>query len=350
MARPFPILLTVTLLSLGVWQYVRLFQYEKDVHYHHYDKCKRFEVGLEIVDMTRFGDVTLAITANGLLYSLNGLAYARPNFEKVPITGTPSGFHMHPLGFFMSKNTTLYVLSEVNTESQVLVFEIDEMSDGAITAWFNRTIELPASVQGTTTDLIISDDTDMHLAQTYAVPATSSPVTQVQNLAYEILGVEATYVHHCDLTVSPVTCRVLENTKGVSVRGITMSKFGVYFVSYSTADENWVNVYEKKRNGDLKFTQKIPLRDRTGKIDYDGLHQRTYAGAVPYPYAAPGASGVTELSNWDLRSYHTYRSLIMQDGGLLKGATCAARGGTNIMLASLEERAVLVCPIYAPFI
>lgn len=349
MAKAFSALLAITLLSLTVWQYVRLSQFEKDVHYHHYERCKRFEVGLEIVDMTRFGDISLALARDGGVYSVHGLVYGTPVFNRVPIAGTPSGFTMHPLGFFLHKNATLFVLTQAESQTEVVLLDLDEAGE-TVSAWLNSSFVLPSALHGTVTDLIAFESSEIYLAQTYAVPQSGSALDSAQHIAHEVLGLESTSVHHCNYSATPVTCRTLNNTLAVSVTGITMNKFGSYFVSFATADANWVNVYERKRNGDFSFVQKIPLRDKAEKIDHDLLHQRTYGGAVPFPYAAPGPSGVVELTSWEMRSYHTYRNLVMQDGALLKGATCAARGQTNIMVASKTERAVLVCPIYAPFI
>ena len=349
MAKVFPVLLTIALLSLSAWQYVRLTQYEKDVHFHHFERCQRFEVGLDIVDMTKFGDISLAITSDGGLYSVQGVAFGKAVFNKVPITGVPSGFKMQPVGFFLHRNSTLLVLSQAASKTEVVLLELDEISSGSVSAWQNSTFTLPNSLHGTVTDLIAYEDSEIYLAQTYAA-SQASPLGSTLHLSHELLGVEATSVHHCNYSAVPVTCRPLNNTQAVSVTGITMNKFGSFFVSFATADENWVSVYERKRNGDFSFKQKISLRDRADKIDHDLLHQRTYAGAVPYPYSSPGASGIVELSTWDMRSYHTYRNIVMQDGTLLKGATCVARGGTNIILASRAEKAVLVCPIYASFI
>lgn len=358
MAKAFPLLLTIAVLSIAAWQYVRITQYEKDVYFHHAEDCKLFNPGTRVVDLCRMGDVNLALsgdvgtTQSPFLLYIRNLAQGKPVARPAQISGLPSG-PIKPLGFHLRQNSTLFVLSQPNDTAEVLSISLYEDGPEVIKGKFNGKFSLPRELAGTVTDLIAAEDGEVYLAQTYAVPGDDA-VSKAKQLAHELLDLQATAVHHCTFAFGEeAKCRPLEDTRAVSVTGIAMDKFGAYFVAYASVDTNWVGVYERKENGDLILQQKVPLRDRAQKLDYDILQQRGYCGGLPYPYAGTDGAvpgGAVEITTWDHRAYHTHRTLLMHDGTQFKGGSCVTRQGQFLIMASVLDENLLLCPMFSPFI
>ena len=358
MAKAFLPLLLVTLASVAVWQYVRIAQFEKDVYFHNSSDCKRVTPSSHISDLSRFGDVNLALSGSlassltPFLFSIHHLQRGAPIFRKVQIFSMPDQ-QIRPLGFHIRRNETAFILSQPADVAEVLVLSLIEDGPEVIKATYQGKFTIPKALSGKVTDLIAVEDDEIYLAQTYAV-AGEDPIAKAKQLAYELLDVQDTYVHRCTYAWGKeADCRALNETREVSVTGIGMDKFGSYFVAYASVDTNWVGLYERKSNGNLSLKQKIFLRDRCQKLDYDVLQQRGYCGALPYPYsstagAVPG--GAVELTSWDNRVYHTYRTMVMHNGTNYKGGSVVARNGRFMIMASVLEDDLLVCPIAAPFI
>jgi len=356
------------LIATAAWEYVRVFQLEKDVVYHHSSDCVSIDHGAKILDLTRYGDLVLgiaddweAIQTTGLegvqaghLLAVTGLKQGRIRSFPVSIDSFPAGLPFHPRGFYLYMNATLFVLNSAYGlhGTRVEVLNLTSSSPTSVSAAYYGFIPLPHYLHGKVADLIVTSTWEFYLSQysSEADTGSGSLYTRLLNTANDVLGRENTSVHRCTFSVQhPAACTPLNSTAAVSVTGIAKDKFGSYFVAYSSIDYNWVGIYDRKEaTGDLVLRHKVPVRDRLEKIDWDEGWQRTYGGAVPYPYSLSNslqAGGVVEMKLWELRSGYIYRSLVMQAGEVLKGATCAARQGEFFLWASQRDTMVVVCPV-----
>jgi hypothetical protein len=363
--------LLAALIGTLFWEYIRVFQVEKDVVYHHTAGCSVIDHGAKIIDLTRYGDIVVGIAddwetiqtsgvdgvASGHLLAITGLKQATISSFQVAIQNFPAAIPFHPRGIYLYANSTLYVLNFAYGPhgTRIEVLNLTSSSPTHLNANYYGFILLPHYLHGKVGDLIVTSSMELYLSQysSEADTGKGSLYTRFATAANDILGRENTYVHRCTYSLGKIAaCSSLNSTASVSVTGITKDKFGGFFVAYSSVDYNWIGVYERKEdNGELLLRHRVPVRDRLEKIDWDEGWQRTYGGAVPYPYTASSAllpGGVVEMKLWDFRSGYIYRSLLMQDGSLLRGATCAARQGDFFLWASYRDTKVLVCPVTSP--
>lgn len=354
------------LLGTVAWEYVRVFQLEKDVVYHHTAGCKAIDHGAKVLDLTRYGDLVLGIADDwetiqttglpgvqaGHFLAITGLKLGQIHSFQVPIENFPAELPFHPRGFYLYMNDTLFVLNSAYGPhgTRIEVLNLTSSSPTSLSATYYGFIPLPHYLHGKVADLIVTSTWELYLSQysSEADTGSGSLYTRLLNTANDVLGRENTFVHRCTFSLGkPAACSSLNSTAAVSVTGLSKDKFGSYFVAYSSLDYNWIGVYERKDStGELVLRHKVPVRDRLEKIDWDEGWQRTYGGAVPYPYSSAG--GVVEMKLWDFRSGYIYRSLVMQDGTLMQGATCAARQGEFFLWASYRDTKVMVCPVVSP--
>lgn len=350
-----------------LWELQRIYQVEKDVVYHHTEGCRSIDHGAKVQDLTRYGDVVFGIAddwesiqvngaanvPSGHLLSITGLKTSSISSSRLPIRDFPAGLPFHPRGFYLYSNSTLYILNSAcdshGTRIEVVNITSSGLDISAVHAGF---IALPHNLHGKIGDLVVTTPSEFYLSQyTAEEDGTGSIWSRVLRVVGEVVGKENTYVHRCTyVSGKTAACSALNGTAAVSVTGIAKDKFGSYFVAYSSVDYNWIGVYERKEHsGELVLRNKVPVRDMAEKIDWDEGWQRTYGGAMPYPYSSPVSpltpGGIIEMKLWDFRSGYIYRSLVMQDGSLLQGATCAARQGDFFLWASQHDTKIVVCPV-----
>ena len=358
------------LIAVGAWEYVRVMQVEKDVLMHHYDRCQGIQIGGKVGDLTRFGDLTIGVAddwettwerglegvQDGHLFVVNGLKKGKIEGKKVEISNFPVGIPFHPRGFYLFENSTLFVLNSAYSPhgTRIELLNITQSGDG-VTAKYHSTIGVPKNLDGKVGDLIVTASWEMYLAQESGRKDEGDGAVgmKVGRLVDDLFSSQSAFVHRCTFKPSSsASCSPLNSTAAVSVSGISKDKFGSFFVAYSSIDYNYIGVYERNdKTGDLNLRYKVPIRDKAEKIEWDEGWQRTYGGALPYPYSfssVPTPGGVIEMKAWDFRGGYVYRSLIMQPGDLLTGATCAVRQGDYFMWGSKRDTKLLVCEIASP--
>lgn len=372
MAKSVIIAALAVLTGVAIVQYVRVMQPDKDVWYHHYENCEKLELPLPVKDLTEFGSLILAAgddqsnlftlgadyVQNGKLFALYDLNTTTPFYREVVISEYPPELYFHPFGMYLVRTTNaLYVLNHAFNRggTRVDIFNLTQAPD-TVTARYHGAMLLPEELHGRHGDLIVESDFEVYLSEFSSRPLaqTGEPqpwMSYYYSLLDNFLQNKYAHVWQCTFELNSVgNCRSLNNTAAVSVTGITKDKFGMYMVSYSSFDYNWVEYYERHwRKGDFELQKSIALRDRIERIEWDHGSQRVYGGSMPWFFTHSGSipGGVVEIKNWEAGSGLVYRRLYIQEH-LQKGTNCAARKFDKTIAGSSLDRGVLICPITGP--
>lgn len=343
----------------------RVLHLERDVYTHHNESCNVVPTGFYVADLTRYADFLLALDLDASIFSEGAKTADRGRLMfldkenavyEVNVQNFPADVSFNPLGFYLLKPDSLYVLNYAyGVEAmRVEMFNLTATPDSVSavhlgSVYFNPEIQLTAS------DLIVTSQEELYLAQHSSLPLPETPslFSRLKTWAYDFLQIEAAYVQHCTFKLGErATCRPLENTKAVSVSGITMDKFGHFMVAYSSIDSNSVKYYERNwRQGDFDFTNDVPVRDAIAKIEWEHGKQRVYSASVPLPLTDPSYVGAIEYRMWEMKSGKVGRRLFMAHGLFIgedraypfKGGEIATWFFGHVYVGSLQSKGLLKC-------
>jgi len=334
----------------------RVLHWDKDFYTHHDESCQVVNTDFYAADLTRYSDYMLALDLDPSIFS-EGAKKTKPGrvlyFDKedklaqVELKDFPKDVAFNPFGFYLLKPHSLYVLNYAYGAEpmRVEMFNLTA-SDGAVEGQYLGSVFFEPEQQLTMSDLIVTSQEELYLAQRSPVPLPETPsiLDRLKIWAYRFLKIEATYVHHCTFKLgSKAKCRPLENTKAVSVAGITKDKFGDFMVAYSSIDSNSVKYYERNwRNGDFDQIHSVSVRDTINKIEWDEGWQRVYGCSVPWPELHSDYVGGVELRMWEAKSGKVGRRLFMWQGEF-QNCESSARFREYLYQGSLNHKGLLKC-------
>jgi hypothetical protein len=357
----------ISLLPVFWIQANRIFSLDKDVVFHHFEKCKRQEVEASILDMVELDDDELLAvendlnslfangpdeTSQGRLLRIIDVAFGSPKFKPVEIRDFPKDVAFRPFGLFY-ENSKIYVLNQAFHMGGSRI-EFFDYKDGQ--AFYKGSTFLDQAIGGTFGDLIVNKGF-AYLNQYSQVPFQQSnnplPLKSILKQFYnDFAQVHQAGVYRCQLILNGTTeCDLMKTSKSASVTSLVKEDDENVWVAFSSVDYNWVERYEIDNKGNLNFLEKIALRDQAGRLFYSKSNHRVYAAALPWPFMmmtsnyVPG--GVVEIRKLMWQKSFTHRRLFMQEN-LIKGITAAARVGNYALGSTFIEKAVLVCLIVDP--
>ena len=360
----FIIALLSALIPVFLVQSNRIFALDKDVVYHHNDKCKKHTVPASLIDFYHYDFEEIIAAEENLMELFRGagavkdgrlvrvldVAYASPKIIEIPRVDFPSEIGFHPFGVHMD-GTTLYVLNQAFHRGGTRI-EIFEYKD--FTAIYQGTVVFSDQNIGGTFGALVVIDKHIYLTQYNSIPLLNSinPMSfsmQSKVVYKDLIQSYDAGVYKCQITTeSPSTCVKLNTSNSTSVTGITKNSQNELFIAFSSMDYNWVEVYNFDSRGEIELKQKFPLRDRTERLSYNLEFDKVYGGAVPWPlmmvtssYVPGGAIEIKEANGY------SHRRLYMQEK-LFRGGSVAARMGNYVITGTFLDNSVLVCPVIDP--
>lgn len=366
----FIVLLISGLISISpvIWiQANRIFALDKDVVYHHYEKCKKQPVEANILDMEELNEEELLViehdlnglftngpnsSKQGRLLRVIDVGFGSPKFKQVDLHNYPTDLGFRPFGLHY-QDSKIFVLNQAFHMGGPRVDIFDYKNESA---HYTGSVLLPAALGGTFGDLVIHKNF-IYLSQYSQVPFESSPnplpfTSILHQFFNDIAQIHQAGVFRCPLVVNDnVECVQMKTSTSASVTSLIKDDENMIWASFSSVDYNCVERYEISSNGDLKFSEKVSLRDQAGRLSYSKNVARVYAGALPWPYlgmtSQNAPAGVVEVRKlMDQKSYNQ-RRIFMQEN-MIKGITAAARIGNYALASSFMENSVLVCLIVDP--
>lgn len=339
----------------------RIFALDKDVWFHHNEKCKRHTVPASILDFSHYDSEELIAVeenlmelfekgadqvGNGRLVRVVDVAYASPKVFEIPILNFPSEIAFHPFGLYVESDL-IYVLNQAFLKGGPRI-EIFQYLD--YQAIYRSSVILDPKVGLTVGDLVVKGEY-AYLTQYSSIPlspdgSTFSITSILTGFYKDITQKHESGVYKCKMTSGE--CTKQATSQATSVTGITKNQSDEILIAFTSIDYNWVEVYSIESNGDLISKHKFPLRDRAERLSYSGEFDKTYAGSLPWPLKAmtsaivPG--GAIEIKE---KSGYSHRRLYMQEKDF-KGGSAVGRIGSYIITSTYLDNAVFICPIVDP--
>lgn len=354
--------LLVALVPVFWVQRNRIFELDKDVVYHHTEKCKVVGITQSIVDFAEFdSDELIAAECDmgaifksgpdsaprGRLLRVIDLAYGTPKFSEIQLSGFPSEIWFFPFGIFYQDNT-IYVLNQAFNHggSRVEVFIYSNFR-----AIYKGSIILNPNIGGTFGDLVIHDE-NIYLSQYSSIPLDQSsnpyPFTSVLKSFYQnIIQQHEASVYRCPFKLnSDTNCTIEAIEKSHSVPSIDKDGEDNIIVSFSSIDYNKIVVYTVNPTGGLSFDSKMSLRDRAERLFYSKTYGKIYGSAIPWPMMMLSGytpAGAIEIGK-ELGKAYSHRRLFMQEKDI-RGIKAVARIGNYILSTGFMESSAYVCLI-----
>ncbi|OMJ74394.1 hypothetical protein SteCoe_26691 [Stentor coeruleus] len=338
----------------------RIFELDKDVVYHHTEKCKVVGIDKNIVDFDEFDSEELIAAecdmssifgsgpdtaSRGRLLRVLDLAYGAPKFVEIQLSGFPSDIWFFPFGIFYQDNT-IYVLNQAFNHggSRVEVFIYSNFR-----AIYKGSILLDTQVGGTFGDLVIHNE-NIYLSQYSSIPLEQNskpyPFTSVIKSFYQnIVQQHEAGVYKCPFKLNSFTnCTIEATEKSHSIPSIIKDRENNIIVSFSSIDYNKVAVYTITPRGGLSYDSRISLRDRAERLFYSKTFGKIYGSAIPWPmmiFSGNTPAGAIEINKEQGKAY-THRRLFMQEKDI-KGIKAVARVGNYVLSTGFMENAAYVC-------
>ena len=357
--------LLASLIPVFLVQSNRIFALDKDVVYHHEDKCRKHTVPASLIDFYHYDSEELisaeenlmdlftlgaGAVKDGRLVRVLDVAYASPKIIEIPRVDFPSDIGFHPFAVHMD-GSTLYVINQAFHRGgpRIEVFEYKDF-----TAVYQGTITFSDPNLGGTFGALVVIDKYMYLTQYNAVPLPNAPtpvhISTIFKAFYKdlIQSYEAG-VYRCEITTKePSNCVRLNTGVSTAVTGITRNSQNEIIITLSSIDYNWVEVYSVDSRGEIEFKQKFPLRDRAERLSYNLEFDKVYGGAIPWLHMMMTSSyvpgGAIEIKE---KSGYSHRRLYMQEK-LFRGGSAVARMGNYVITGTSLDNSVLICPVIDP--
>jgi hypothetical protein len=350
-----------------IWiQANRILALDKDVYYHHSEKCKKQSMQTSILDMAELNNEELLVIehdfnglftkgsdeiSQGRFLKVIDVAYGSPKFKPIEITGYPQDVAFRPFGLYLD-GQVVYALNQALHQGGPRIDVFNYTEDSVI---YTHSVLLDPLIGGTFGDLVVHKGF-AYLNQYSSVPLEPSPtpftlMSMIKVFYNDVVQIHESGIYRCPLGVNTkVECLLMSTAKSASVTGITKDEDGFILAAFSSIDYNWIEKYEVVKDG-LKFSEKFPLRDKAERLTFSPSINKVYAAALPWPLMGMTSnyvpSGAIEIRKVGSSSSYSYRRLFLQEN-IIKGVTVASRIGNYIFTASYLDKAVMICPIIDP--